>query len=226
MRFVGREKEVKEIVGALNQGNHIIVRGKFGMGRTSLIRHVAVVLRGRWRFLFADLARTPGDACAKLIGELWPEERRSDAARTQRYKSNRARLVRAELPGPFQYGLVLDNMGELTVRKLSLIKYLVFHGRFRLVAIVEDFLGERDLFRLRTNLFPAVLLNLPRLAPRSVRQFLRHFSTEYHFGWTEGQIANMVDMIGGYPWSMNEVVKRELDRRGRMGYAAGADRRA
>jgi hypothetical protein len=59
-----------------------------------------------------------------------------------------------------------------------------------------------------------------------VRQFLRHFSTEYHFGWTEGQIANMVDMIGGYPWSMNELVKRELDRKVRVGYAARSDRTA
>jgi hypothetical protein len=212
MRFVGRKKEVEEIVRALDQGNHVIVRGKFGMGRTSLIRHVATVLRGRWRFVFADLARTPGAVCAELIGALWPEERRSDAVKPQRYKSNRSRLVRGELPSQSQYGLVLDNMGELTVRKLSLIKYLVSHGRFRLVAIVEDFLGDRDLFRLRTHLFPAVLLNLPRLAPRSVQDFLRHCSTEYHFGWTEGQIANMLDMIGGYPRSMNEVVKRELHR--------------
>ena len=225
MRFVGREKEVEQLVRALDQGNHIIVRGKFGMGRTSLIRHVAAVLRDRWRFFFADLARTPGEVCAELIGKLWPEERRSDGVRSQRYKSNRSRLVRGELPSHLQYGLVLDNMGELTARNLSLIKYLVSHGRFRLVAIVEDFLGERDLFRLRTHLFPAVLVNLPRLAPRSVRQFLSHCSREYHFGWTDGQIKNMVDMIGGYAWSMNEVVKSEVDRRGRMGHAAGADRR-
>ena len=226
MRFVGREKEIEEIVRALDQGNHIIVRGKFGMGRTSLIRHVAAVLRGRWRFLFADLARTPGEACAKLIDELWPEERRRDGVRLQRYKSHRARLVRAELPSRLQYGLVLDNMGELTARKLSLIKYLVSHGRFRLVAIVEHFLGEQDLFRLRTHLFPAVLVNLPRLAPRSVRQFLSHCSSEHHFGWTEGQIENMVEMIAGYPWSMNEVVKRELARKGRVGYAVRSDRTA
>jgi MFS family permease len=55
--------------------------------------------------------------------------------------------------------------------------------------------------------------------PRSVRNFLRHFSTEHHFGWTEGQIANMVDTIRGYPWSMNEVVQRELYRT-RKGSAA------
>lgn len=47
MSFVGREKETKKIIKALQQGNNIILTGKFGMGRTRLMRHVATITQGR-----------------------------------------------------------------------------------------------------------------------------------------------------------------------------------
>ncbi|MCD6485804.1 MAG: ATP-binding protein [Syntrophobacterales bacterium] len=41
MVFVGREKETRQIVRALEKGGNVIITGKFGMGRTKLVRYVA-----------------------------------------------------------------------------------------------------------------------------------------------------------------------------------------
>ena len=38
--FVGREKEISQIVKALKRGENVILKGKYGIGRTSLSRHV------------------------------------------------------------------------------------------------------------------------------------------------------------------------------------------
>lgn len=41
MTFLGRKKEIEQIKEALEGGKNLIVSGKYGMGRTSLIKQVA-----------------------------------------------------------------------------------------------------------------------------------------------------------------------------------------
>jgi MoxR-like ATPase len=58
--FVGREKETKLIIKELVRGHNIVIEGKFGIGRTSLVRHVSSVISDQWRFIFVDFSQTPG----------------------------------------------------------------------------------------------------------------------------------------------------------------------
>ena len=47
MLFVGRQSEKKIIMEALNCGRNIILGGKFGIGRTRLIREIAKLVNER-----------------------------------------------------------------------------------------------------------------------------------------------------------------------------------
>jgi replication-associated recombination protein RarA len=64
--FVGREKEAKQIMASLSSGRNVILSGTYGMGRTSLVRHVAQVMKGEREFLFADYSETPARVCRAL----------------------------------------------------------------------------------------------------------------------------------------------------------------
>jgi MoxR-like ATPase len=41
MIFVGRKKEITAILKSLEKGENVILTGHYGMGRTSLIRHIS-----------------------------------------------------------------------------------------------------------------------------------------------------------------------------------------
>jgi MoxR-like ATPase len=58
MIFVGREIETEHITKELYQGKNIIVGGKFGIGRTSMIKEIASSLQNEWRFIFVDFSQT------------------------------------------------------------------------------------------------------------------------------------------------------------------------
>jgi len=71
--FVGRENEIKQIIKALRRGDNVILTGKYGIGRTSLVKHIADTTRDRWRFIFVNFSQTPGRVCGYLIEELLPK---------------------------------------------------------------------------------------------------------------------------------------------------------
>ena len=58
MIFVGRRKETHQITDDLKKGQNIILHGKYGMGRTSLINHIARLMNQRWKFIFVDFGQT------------------------------------------------------------------------------------------------------------------------------------------------------------------------
>jgi hypothetical protein len=213
MEFVGREKEIDLIHEALEGGNHVILKGKYGIGRTSLVRHVAKVMQREWRFLLVDFSQGPAWAARHLVAEIWPQGTGRGRPFSRSYRAVRSQLVHRALIDPRRHAIVLDNIGALSAQRLGFIRYVARSERFRLVAVVEGFVGERELFRLRMELFPALLVTLVPLLPGEVRAFLRCASAKYGLGWTESRINGLAEVVRGYPLGMKERVQRELQRR-------------
>jgi nucleoside-triphosphatase THEP1 len=208
--FVGREKKTKQIIKALKRGDNIILTGKYGIGRTSLIKHIADSIENRWRFIFVDFSQAPGRVCGFLIDELLPKSKGRKRGETLGYKSNRFRIGSLDFTDKRQPVLILDNIAKLSAQKLDLIRYFVLAKRFRFVAIVENFIRGDELFVLRARLRNALLINIPHLSIETAREYFRHSSGQHHFYWTESRINHLAEMTGGYPLGMKEVVNRKL----------------
>jgi hypothetical protein len=213
MRFVGREKETEQIKEALEGGKNVIVSGKYGIGRTSLIKHVAEMMQKEWRFLFLDFSETPGKLCQQLIARLWPEKKYSGRNEFSKYRSARFRIVSLQFNDSRRHVLVLDNVAKLSAQKIDFIRYLAWEKRFRFVAIVESFISRDDFLCLRVRLYPAETIMLQNLDKRKVYEFYQHLSEQHRFHWTEGHIKNLAEITGGYPLRIQEISLRELERR-------------
>ena len=213
MHFVGREKEIGQIKEALEGGKNVIVSGKYGMGRTSLIKHVAEMMQKGWRFLFLDFSETPGKLCQHLIAKLWPQKECRGRDEFSKYRSARFRIVTLDFNDSRKHVLVLDNIAKLSAQKLDFIRYFAWEKRFQFVAIVESFVSDDDLLRLRVRLYPTDIIMLQHLDKRNVYQFYQNLSEGYRFHWTEGHIKNLAEITGGYPLRMQEIALRELRKK-------------
>jgi len=212
MHFVGRENEIEQIKEALTEGNNVIVLGKYGIGRTSLIPHIAEATKDRWRFIFVDFSRTPGDVCNHLLSELFPMQ--EFERRHTKYRSSRFRIASLALDDRRKHILVLDNVSKLSTQKQDLLRYLAWEKRFQFVSIVESFLSSNDLFLLRVRMNPSILITLHYLTTSDVVHFYLQLSKEHRLGWTEGRIKNLAEVTGGYPLRMREIALRELAQSG------------
>ena len=212
MPFVGREKEIGQIKEALEKGKNVILLGKYGMGRTSLMKHISKMIQDRWRFVFVDFSKTPGSVCSQLFEELFPKEGLKH--KRLRYKPRRFRIVSLNLEDPRKHVLVFDNIAKLTAPKSDLIKYFTWERRFQIGAIAESFLSPDELFLLRVRLNPATLIELRHLSIGSEFEFFQRLSNEHQLGWTEFRIKNLAEITGGYPLRMQEIAVRELKRKG------------
>jgi len=212
MYFVGREKEMEQIKEALEGGENAIVSGRYGMGRTSLIKHVAEMMQEEWRFLFLDFSKTPGKLCQDLVAQLWPERERSGRNEFSKYRSARFRIVSLDFNDSRRHVLVLDNAAKLSAQKIDFIRYLAWKKKFQFVAIVESFMSRDDFLRLRVRLYPAEIIMLQHLNKRKVYEFYQRLSEQHRFYWSEGHIKNLAEITGGYPLRMREISLRELER--------------
>ena len=132
--FFGRQSETKQLIASLSSGRNVILSGIYGMGRTSLVRHVGRIMEGKWKFLFADFSKTPDQVCRELESQLKKETFTRKRPIPVRYKSRRRRLAAAASKEPIPHVLVLDNIAKLTAQKLSLIRYWVLESSFLFVA--------------------------------------------------------------------------------------------
>ena len=210
MYFIGREEETRKIIRSLERGNNVVLVGKYGIGKTSLIRHVESLTRDRWQFAFADFSQMPGDIARALWSQL-SRDREKKRSRRDRItaKSGRYRLTQLEA-GDRTRIIVLDNIAKLTHPKLRLIRYIGWDRKFRFVAVVESFLPEEELLRIRAELLPSDTIRLSYLSRRSTGEFLRYFSEKHDFRWTEDQINYLVSMTRGYSLGMKECVDARL----------------
>jgi hypothetical protein len=210
--FVGRERETASFIKALDQRRSIVLTGKYGMGRTSLVRHLAKATEKRWRFLFVDFSKTPARICNDLLALLRPGKSLKNHPAYVRYKAARFVVAKGELGDQPQPVIVLDNIRKLSLQRVAFLRYLAWDRRFLFIALPESFLPEADVSHLRTVLYPSDLVRLGNLGARPAAEFFRHFSDKHCFQWTRSHIHMMVTASGGYPLGMKEFVKDELQR--------------
>lgn len=187
----------------------MVVSGRFGIGRTSLIKHIAHA-QDELRFVFIDFSKPPGHMCKHLLTELFPKQKYG--RKYVKYKSGRFQIMTLELEDRRKHVIVLDNIARLTFPKLDLVRYLNWESRFLFICIVEHFLPQDDLFQLRTWLNPCMMINLQRLNMQNGIEFFQCFSVTSCLNWTERQITNLAATAGGYPLRMKEIATRELER--------------
>lgn len=206
MYFVGRSRETNRIIKALERRENIIVSGRFGMGRTSLLIHVAETARDRWHFISIDFSKTPGDICRYLIKELFPAYTARKADFYTKFKPARFEILNRALEDGRQHVLVLDNIEKITRQKLALLQLLTYEKRFLFMAITASFLPERQYHQLKVVLLATCRITLGHMSPSSTKEFFTHFSKENNFNWTDDHIRNLGRRTQGYPLSMKEVV--------------------
>ncbi len=210
MYFVGREKEIKKVIRSVEGGNNVIVTGKYGIGRTSLIRHVEDLTQDRWRFAFTDFSLMPGKISQQLLSQLSRRKKRSQQNFISA-KSGRHLLTQLE-PDRKKRIIVLDNIAKLTYQKLALIRYIGWEKKFHFIALIDPFLPEHDLLRLRAELLPSIMLNLSYLDRRSTGEYFRYYSGKHHLEWTENDIDLLISTTRGYPLGMKEFVEMKFRR--------------
>ena len=206
MYFLGREKETKKIIKSLRKGNNIIISGKFGIGRTSLIRHIEDITRNEWHFAFADFSLMPGEICRQLLSQLTSRKKRSQ----QGQLSSKSSLFQLDRLEPSNRGriLVLDNIASLTPKKMYFLRYISETKKFQFVAIIESFIPKEALLRLRVALMPSELMRLSYIDKHSARGLLEYFSEKYGLGWTAPKIQSLVSITRGYPLSLKELAMK------------------
>ena len=212
MYFVGRSRETNLVIKALERGENVIVSGRFGMGRTSLLQHVVETARDRWRFVFIDFSKTPGDICRHLIRELFPGYAARQGDTCIKYKPSRFEILNRPLEDRRQPVLVLDNIEKLSRQKLALLQLLTYEKRFLFVAITASFMPQSHYQQLKVALLAACRITLGHMSPSSTKEFFAHFSVKYNFNWTDDHIKNLSRRTMGYPLSMKEIVSAELKK--------------
>jgi hypothetical protein len=207
MIFVGRESETSRIVKQLEQGNNIILIGIYGIGRTSLVQHIASAFLSKWRFIFVDFSQTPGKMSEKLMKELGIVKANKQTGKKWGYKSRRYRIANLESRKGIKTVIVLDDIAKITAQKMIFLRHLILERHFQFIAIAEHFLPEHDLFLLKAQLIPAATVCLRNLNTRDVLDFLRLYSDKYYLNWPDRHIRSLASLVGKYPLGMVEMLK-------------------
>lgn len=207
MIFAGREKEKTKIIKELQRGRNIILTGKYGIGRTCLIHHVASLLPSPWRFIFVSFNQTPGQTSKTLMKELGMRRTFSKTGIPMGYKSRRYRIAGMAVRKGLKIVIVLDDIARLTTAKKVFLRHLILEQHFQFIAIVEHFLPEKDLFDLKTQLFPATHVTLGYLDNADVEHILQNHSRRYRLEWDDRQVRQLAALSGGYPLGITEMLK-------------------
>lgn len=210
MPFVGRRSEKKKIIKALNHGKNIILTGKYGMGRTYLIKEIAKAFSEERKFIFVDFSLTPGQMSERLIKALGIPRRLKNQGNKMSYKSMRYRIASTNTSKQHRPVIVFDNIAKITVQKKIFLRHLILEQHFQFIAIAENFLSQKDLFDLMAQLMPATTLKLRHLKNEDVKKLLSIYNKQYHFSWTDSHIHNLAAMSDGYPLELAEMFGKQI----------------
>ena len=114
MLFWGRERELAAITAALGSDKSVILTGKYGIGKTTLVKEVAKKNGKKWRFLFADFSKTPSTVCNDLLAALKPKRTPGERTTYLGYKQSRSLIADLTSKTKRRCVIVLDNIEKLT----------------------------------------------------------------------------------------------------------------
>jgi len=208
--FVGRARETAALRLAFTSGRNVLLSGKYGIGRTALLRQLADLCSAELRVCFADFSSTPAAACRQLAPQLLPVPRRK-ARRPPRYSELLAALAKATLASKPRAVIVLDDVERITPAKLQLVRLLAGNPSWRIVAIVERFLPRPELVLLLAWLYPVDRIALGYLDLEQGREYFRRVAEQGRLGWSEERILALARRCGGYPLEMRIAAERALE---------------
>lgn len=214
MPFVGRESEIAHVEAALGDARNVILRGKYGIGRTALVREVAR-RNGAWRFVFADFSGSGGTISASILAALLGRSRYAVAeTRTARQL---ARAVASYVPPRrvTRCVIVLDDVAKLTHPKIDLLHRLRESEQLLFVAILERFVTSEAVMRMRVALDPAVVVLLDALDLETSVRFYGVAAARFRLPWSESDVEMMARTTHGYPLEMVRTVhaaRKRLER--------------
>jgi energy-coupling factor transporter ATP-binding protein EcfA2 len=214
--FVGRMKELERIRSELAAGHNLVLTGPFGIGRTTLLSHLARALKPELRFIFFEGSQTPGQICEQLLvdgSSVKPTARK----RTLPWKIERHRLESRKDRDPRPVVLVLDDVAKVTPPKLDFIHWLHGLHRYRIIAVTERFLPEKSLMHLRSALYPAPMVALGPLSAGMAQRFFEAWAVRHGLNWGPDIIHGLVLATRGYPTGMWEAARDAMKNQSGLG---------
>ena len=211
MNFIGRKREIAAVIKSLKQNRNVVVTGRYGVGRSCLVKHISRLCSKSWQFLFADFSKTAARSCNDMVSQLASGQSRSQRHRYMRLRRAKDIIRGRNVPAEFPRVVVLDNIGKISNKKLAFIRDMRFDSDLLFIAITESFLPEADLFRLRATLYPSDLLHLHNLKRTETAAYFRKVSQKKRLGWSEHFIQMLAASAGGYALMMNEMAQREAE---------------
>jgi hypothetical protein len=209
MDFVGRKREIAAVVKALRHRRNVVVSGRYGVGRSCLVKHIAGLYFESWRFLFADFSKTVARCCNDMVNQLSSGPSKAQQHRYTRLMHAKDILTGSKAAGDLPRVVVLDNVGKVSRQKLAFIRDIRLDSQLLFIAITESFLSEADLFRLRSALYPSDLLTIHNLNREEAAAFFRKFSQKKRLEWRESFIQTLAASTEGYALLMKERAQRE-----------------
>lgn len=88
------------------------------------------------------------------------------------------------------------------------LRHLILEQNFQFIAIVENFLPQDNLFKLKAQFIPAVTLTLGYLKKNDVENLLHNYAEKYQFNWTDKYIHNLAILSDGYPLGLVEMLRK------------------
>ncbi|PKN96742.1 MAG: hypothetical protein CVU43_19155 [Chloroflexi bacterium HGW-Chloroflexi-5] len=212
MIFVGREKEKKKIIKELQRGKNIVLSGKFGIGRTSLVKKIAEQLGKQRQFVFVDFGQTPGKMSKKLMKELCIDPRFKTTGKKMGYRSMRYRISTIGSSTKSKFIIVFDNVAKLTPQKIIFLRHLVEEDHFQFIAIAENFLPGEDVLLLMAQLIPMETVSLHHLSTKDISAFIRHYAEKHHINLSDSYIDKLTALASGYPLGMIDLIKSVMNK--------------
>ncbi len=209
MNFAGRKREIAAVIKSLRQNRNVVLTGRYGVGRTSLVKHIARLHSATWQFLFADFSKTVARSCNEMIGQLASGGSKAQQHQYTRLMYAKEILMERKAAADLPRVIVLDNIGKLSHSKLAFLRDMRLDSDLLFIAVAESFLPEADLFRLRATLYPSDVLALHNLKRKETVAFFRTFSQRKRLGWSESFIKMLAASTEGYALLMKERAQRE-----------------
>jgi AAA+ ATPase superfamily predicted ATPase len=209
MNFAGRKREIAAVAKSLKQNRNVVLTGRYGVGRSCLVKHIAKLYSATWQFLFADFSKTVARSCNDMINQLASGGNKAQPHQYTRLMNAKDILVERKAAADLPRVVVLDNIGKISRPKLSFLRDLRLDSDLIFIAITESFLPEADLFQLRSTLYPSDMLTLHNLKRKETVAFFRTFSQRKRLGWSESFIKMLAASTEGYALLMKERAQRE-----------------